>query len=231
MVPPLLVSAPGRSLASYFPDVKPALLLAIVKHEFDPGQLFKIDPQLRDKPGDGRLQLLDAGILIKAERDASPKEYPSFRSLHDPLHIYFNILMHQLIASGNHQALLDFTHGSSKYMSGLYKLYMEYEWPQVLEYHFRYHNRRVVEMQEGIYGGWEHVDGDLMSLHLFGHPKARPSKPGNQSNWQVTKDVSKQFCHAFNTGKCPSPCKSGRIHKCRKCSSPDHSMGSCSKSD
>ena len=116
MALPLLVSVPSRSLASYFPDVKPVLLLAIVKHEFDPGQLFKIDPQLRVKPGDSRLQLSDTGILIKAERDASPKEYPSFCSLHDPLHIYFNILMHQLIVSGNHQALLNFTHGSSKYV-------------------------------------------------------------------------------------------------------------------
>jgi len=226
-----MANSPGRSLASYFPDVKPALLLAIVKHEFDPGQIFKIDPQMRDKPRDGHLQLSEAGVLIKAERDASPKEYPSFRSLHDPLHIYFNILMHQLIALGNHQALLDFAHGSSKYMSGLYKLYIEYEWPQVLEYHFRFHNRRIVEMQEGSYGGWEHVDADLMSLHLFGHPKSRPAKPSNQAAWPTPKDVSKQYCHAFTAGKCPSPCKSGRIHKCCKCGSADHSASSCSKSD
>jgi len=74
--------------------MKPVLLLAITKHEFNPGQLFKIDPQLKDKPRDSHLQLSDTGVLIKAERDASPKEYPSFQSLHDLLHIYFNILMH-----------------------------------------------------------------------------------------------------------------------------------------
>ena len=77
-VPPLVGNPPGRSLASYFPDVRPALLLAITKHEFDLGQIFKIDPQMRDKPRDGHLQLSEAGILIKAERDASPREYPSF---------------------------------------------------------------------------------------------------------------------------------------------------------
>ena len=88
--------------------------------------------------------------------------------------------MHQLIMSRNHQAMLKFAHGSSKYMSGLYKLYVEYKWPQVLEYHFRFHNHQMVEMQEGSYGGWEHVDADLMSMHLFGHPRTRPPKKYSQ---------------------------------------------------
>jgi len=39
---------------------------------------------MKDRPKDAHLQLSDMGILIKAERDSSPKEYPSFRSLHDP---------------------------------------------------------------------------------------------------------------------------------------------------
>jgi len=76
--PPLIANPPSRSLASYFPDTKPTLLLAIIKHEFDPSQLFKIDPHLKDKPKGMHLQLSDMGILKKAERDASPKEYPSF---------------------------------------------------------------------------------------------------------------------------------------------------------
>jgi len=70
-----------------------------------------------------------------------------------------------------------------------------------------------------------------MSLHLFGHPKARLAKQGNQPMWLSLKDVSKQFCHAFTYGKFPSPCKSGRIHKCCKCSSLDHGAKSCPKSD
>ena len=54
--------------------------------------------------------------------DTSPKEYPSFRSLHDPLQIYFNILMHQLITLGNLPVLMQIANSSSKYMAGLYKL-------------------------------------------------------------------------------------------------------------
>jgi len=210
MAPPLVANTTGRSLASYFPDVRPALLLAIAKHEFDPGQLFKIDPQMKDRPKDSHLQLSEAGILIKAERDASPKEYPSFRSLHDPLHIYFNILMHQLIASGNHSSLIDFAHGSSKYISGLYKLYLEYEWPQVLEYHFKFHNRCIVEMQEGSYSGWGHVDADLMSFHLFGHPSHGPPSLAASSQGLQPRTCRSNIAMHFLTGNARHPGRLGR---------------------
>src|SRR5882724_12327873 len=77
---------------------------------------------------------------------------------------------------GNQVALIDFTHSSCKYISGLYKLYLEYQWPQVLKCHFKFHNCQVVEMHEGSYASWGHVDLDLMTIYLFGHPKLRPSK-------------------------------------------------------
>src|SRR5882724_295185 len=99
------------------------------------------------------------------------------------------------------------------------------------EISLQFHNRHVVEMQEGIYAGWGHVNSDPMSLHLFGHPKSRPTKPSPSQPWSGTKDVSKQFCHAFTYRKCPSPCKSGRIHKCCKCNSLEHGAGTCSKAD
>src|SRR5882672_6261357 len=40
MAPPLVANMTGRSLTSYFLDMRPTLLLEITKHEFDPGQLF-----------------------------------------------------------------------------------------------------------------------------------------------------------------------------------------------
>jgi len=206
-------------------------LLAISKHEFNPGQLFKIDLQLKDQPKDSHLKLSEGGILIKAERDASPKEYPSFRSLHDPLHIYFNVLMHQLIVASNPTSLIDFAHGSSKYISGLYKIYIKYERPQVLEYHIKFHNRQIVEMLEGLYTGWGHVDANLMSIYLFGHPKSQPPRHTGQQLASALKDTLKQFCYGISYGKCPSPCKAGRIHKCHKCSLPDHGASSCPKSE
>src|SRR5882724_11813803 len=163
--------------------------------------------------------------------DTSPKEYPSFRSIHDPLHIYFNILMHQLITLGSPAPLTLFAHSSTKYMSGLYKLYLKYEWPQVLEYHFKFHNCHIVEMQDGIYNGWAHMDVDLMAMFLFSHPKAQQIKPASQQSGSGTKDISKQVCHAFTYDKCASPCKTGRTHKCRKCNLMDHGAVSCTKAD
>jgi len=44
-VPPLVANPPGRSLASYFPDVRPTLLLAIAKHEFDQAKYSKSTPK------------------------------------------------------------------------------------------------------------------------------------------------------------------------------------------
>src|SRR5882724_12080922 len=198
---------PGRSLASYFPDIRPVLLLAISKHNFNPGHLFKLDLQMKDRSKDSVLQLSDTGILIRAERDASPKEYPSFRSLHDPLHIYFLVITHQLIMSSNTSALVNFTQGSSKCMLALYKLYLDYKWPQVLEYHFKFDNCCMVEMQEGHYGGWEHMDSSLMSVHLYGHPKTCPIKPTATSTWTSAKDMSKQTYNAVQYAKCATPCR------------------------
>jgi len=49
--PPLVDNPPSRSLASYFPDVKPVLLV-ITKHKLNLGKLFKVDPQLQNRPKD-----------------------------------------------------------------------------------------------------------------------------------------------------------------------------------
>ena len=154
-----------------------------------------------------------------------------FQSLHDPLHIYFAVIMHELIMSSNTPALIDFIHGSSKYLSSLYKLYLDCEWLQVLEYHFKFHNCHIVKMQEGQYGGWEQVDSNLMSIHLYRHLKTYQSKPNASSNWTSNKDVLKQVCNTFQYSKCTVPCKTGRIHKCQKCNSLDHGLPVCTKAD
>ena len=63
------------------------------------------------------------------------------------------------------------------------------------------------------YGGWEHVDGGLMSIHLYGHPKTRPIKPATTSTWTSAKDMSKQTCNAVQYAKCATPCRTGWVHK------------------
>jgi len=71
---------------------------------------FKINPQLKDRP---RITTCSyrGWHSIKAERDASPRNthHSGIQGpCHDPLHIYFNVLMNQLIASGNQASLINF---------------------------------------------------------------------------------------------------------------------------
>jgi len=93
--------------------------------------------------------------------------------------------------------LIQITHCSCKYISRLYKLYLKYEWPQVLEYHFKFHNCHMVEMQEGIYVGWEHVDTDLMSVHLLATPShGLPSQVHSQPGWGPKTCQSNSATHS-----------------------------------
>ena|SRR5882724_4578616 len=61
----------------------------------------------------------------------------------------------------------------------------------------------VIEMQEGLYAGWGHVDGNLMSLHLFGHPKSRTVKSSPSQPWWGTKDVSNSSATQSPMGNAP----------------------------
>jgi len=52
--------------------------------------------------------------------------------------------------------------------------------------------------KEGSYAGWGHVDADLISIYLFGHPKFEPSKLiiSTIMEWP-SKDVSKHLSHVY----------------------------------
>jgi len=62
-------------------------------------------------------------------------------------------------------------------------------------------------MQEGFYGGWEHIDSDLMSHHLFGHPKAQLAKQAQQPVWSTPKDMLKTILPCFQVQQMPYPCQ------------------------
>ncbi|KAF8524500.1 hypothetical protein JB92DRAFT_2600814, partial [Gautieria morchelliformis] len=131
-----------------FPHIESALRLAIVKHEFRPSHLYKLDATVKEHPKSKAFEISDDGEFLQREREASPKDYPSFRALYDPLVIYFEILQYFIIASGN--------------------VYMRYEWSAVLQYHFMFHNRRIAEMRNGDDSAWRIMDTELASLYLYG---------------------------------------------------------------
>ncbi|KAF8576426.1 hypothetical protein K439DRAFT_1302604, partial [Ramaria rubella] len=129
-----------------FPQVKAALQLAIARHEFRPGHLYKLDSTIKDKPKTKTFEISDNGDFTQHDRDASPKDYPSFHALFDPLSIYFEILQFFIIASGN------------------------------IPYHFTFHSRRLAKMCDGNYSGWRVINAELASLHLYGNIKQSPHK-------------------------------------------------------
>ena len=223
VLPISLNPASGMSLDCSFPHVNPALWLAIAKHKFCPGHLYKLDAIVKEKPTAKTFEISDNGMFMQHERDASSKDYPSFHMLFDPLVIYFEILQFFIISSGNVAAIHQVNLGCSEYLCILYQIYSRYEWSAVLQYHFMFHNHHLAEMHDGDYSGWQIMDSELASLYLYGNPKAKSTSYSNTSS----SSNAKQICFAFQSAKCASPCTHGRIHKCKICSSPYHGRSAC----
>ncbi|KAF8523587.1 hypothetical protein JB92DRAFT_2657730, partial [Gautieria morchelliformis] len=156
-----------------FPHVDPALRLAIAKHEFRPGHPYKLNAMVKEKPTAKTFEISDDGAFTQCERDASPKDHPSFHALIDPLIVYFKILQYFIISSGNVAASLQVNLGCSEYLHIRHLLSIRhesrrshYEWSVVLQYHFMFHNHHLAEMHDGDYSSWRIMDSELASLYL-----------------------------------------------------------------
>jgi hypothetical protein len=126
-VPPISLNpASGVSLDRSFPHVESALRLAIAKHEFRPGHLYKLDA-VKEKPKPKTFEISDDGEFTQRDKEASPKDYPSFRALFDPLVVYFEILQYFIASSGNVAAIQQVIIGCSEYLRILYQIYSRYE--------------------------------------------------------------------------------------------------------
>jgi len=89
----------GMSLLDLFPSVKAGVLLDIARHDFEPGDLYKLDSKYRDKAERSILDLTGSTLTL---RTTSTKDYPSFHSLFPPLTVYFRILT-SYASSGNRE--------------------------------------------------------------------------------------------------------------------------------
>jgi len=224
-IPPISLNpVSGMSLDHSFPHIKPALQLAISRHDFHPRHLYKLETSIKEKPRSKTFEISEQGDFTQWESDGSPKDYPSFQSLFDPLMTYFEILQFFIISSGNVPTIQQVVLGCSEYLRILYQIYSKYEWHAVIKYHFMFHSHRLAEMHDGDYSGWRTIDPELASLYLYGNTKPHVLKSTPSSS-----STAKQSCFSFQSGKCPSPCAHGYIHKCCKCDSPDHGKYACPK--
>jgi hypothetical protein len=111
-VPPISLNpVSGMSLDRSFPHIESVLRLAIARHKFWLGHLFKLDSTMKEKPKPKTFKISDEGKFTQWERDASPKDYPSFCALYDSLVTYFELLQFFIISSGNLPAIHQITLG------------------------------------------------------------------------------------------------------------------------
>ena len=80
----------GTSLLDIFTEVKASVLLDISRHEFEPGDLHKLDSRYRDKADRSVLEL--DGCTLKIKSESSTKDYPSLDYILTPLTVYFEVL-------------------------------------------------------------------------------------------------------------------------------------------
>ena len=111
------------SLDHSFPHVEPALRLVIMKHDFHPGHLYKLDVTIKECPKPRMFEISDNSEFTQCDHDASPKDYPSFHALFDPLVVYFEILEYFIISSSNIPAIQQVVLGYSEYLHLLYQIY------------------------------------------------------------------------------------------------------------
>jgi hypothetical protein len=214
----------SKSLRSHFPSIKATTLLEIVRHSFEADDIHKLDHQ--DRPSFDSKAKLPPGL---------PQQIKGPYDLIVPLLTYFQVLQTHAASSG--ASALDvaqIANGGMTYISNLIEFSTRYQWSAVLRYHTRFHDVRRAAMSAGDYSGWDGIDTLLLGQTLAGREKSMEKKSSLSSDGgsgsAKSKPKSQQFCFAFNKGTCSSPCEDGRMHKCRKCESPDHPEKSCPKS-
>ncbi|KDQ17030.1 hypothetical protein BOTBODRAFT_223454 [Botryobasidium botryosum FD-172 SS1] len=226
------VTAPhanGRPLSKTFPTIDVSVLAEIMRHEFKPRHLYKLDSYPWDKSDRTVFHLKGGHFAVKD----SPciKDYPSYSSLIDPLEIYFNVLVQALVGSGRASVVAEASLAFSKYLTQLRKFSDDNEWAAVLQYHMECYHKRIREMEQGDYSGWAYIDSEARDKFLRQRPRTHaPISRKSSSPPKPRAKAAMEICNKFNVGACPSPCENGRLHKCKTCSGTDHGQSACSKS-
>ncbi|TBU48271.1 hypothetical protein BD309DRAFT_950041 [Dichomitus squalens] len=218
----------GKSLLDLFPSIEGSVLLEIARHEFRPGDLYKLDPRHKDR---ATRQVLDVSSGVVSVRDQAPRDYPNFHSLYLPLITFFNVLGGFASTGGDAIALYQLTSSSSEYLARMVQFSQDYQWSAVLAYHFDFHYKRRREMLRGDYSGWATIDTSLQAEHLIGRERARPSGTPKGSAGGSSRPRDTEPCRNFNKGTCASPCHWNRPHKCLGCGATDHGQSACRRAN
>ncbi|KIJ35484.1 hypothetical protein M422DRAFT_262265 [Sphaerobolus stellatus SS14] len=140
-IPPISHNpAAGMSFDRMFHNVDLALRLAIAKHEFRPEQIWKLDSLAKERSKSKSFELDDDGSWTKKEKAATSKDYPTQRSLFDPLTCYFQMVQLYILYSAGINSAGQVIFALGEYLRQLQNLAAEYKWNAVLRYHFEFHS-------------------------------------------------------------------------------------------
>ncbi|KAI0749106.1 hypothetical protein C8Q74DRAFT_1222744 [Fomes fomentarius] len=136
---PLSVPPAGASLLDLFPTIDSSVLLEITRHEFKPGDLYKLDTRHNEHTSRQVLELSSRVVLV---RNKAPRDYPSFNSLYIPLSTYFNVLAGFASTGGDANALYHLSSSTAVYLARLAQFSQDYQWSATVAYHFGFHYTR-----------------------------------------------------------------------------------------
>ncbi|KAF7368055.1 Integrase/recombinase xerD [Mycena sanguinolenta] len=209
-IPPLNAPAGASpSLRSLFPDIKSACITAVITHDLEAADLYKLDVRVKDSEPTYSLSATGTFEMNMAKH----KAYKNLNSVIFPLHTYFAILTSHL--PGRPAATVYFY----CYLTHLATLASEYEWAAVLEYHTLFFNRRRGEMLTGSYEGWATSDIGLLSTYVYPHRKPI-NVTAKTKKAAAAGATGAEPCRNFNSGKCESPCAWKRPHGSGRTCSP-----------
>lgn len=164
--PPTPAGDPA-DLSALFQHVDAETLQAILNHSLPAAELYKLDTRRILEAQWHMIDLEDSTVTFRCIPSAR-EIYQTLDSLLVPLNTYFSILCVHGLSNGQSVKL---PYYFFKYSSHLVKITQQYEWHAVLLYHFAFFARRCTEMLQGVYGGWEKIDVDLMEELLVQHRK------------------------------------------------------------
>ncbi|KAF9477639.1 hypothetical protein BDN70DRAFT_96064 [Pholiota conissans] len=166
---------PCEPLYEIFPFIPPSVILEIVRFEFSPLDLYKLDAtawlksdqvsQIRHIRKAQDFRVYGAARNSKATKDC----YPDFLSVLGPLLVYFDVLASFAASAGKVAGTYTVVRCCSEYCNSLAFLSGKYDWPPVLQYHIQFFLKRSTDMAGGMYTGWNFEDRLLIDEYLAGH--------------------------------------------------------------
>ncbi|KAJ7630393.1 hypothetical protein FB45DRAFT_1027619 [Roridomyces roridus] len=137
-------------LNEQYPHVAPHLILKVVRHQLEPLDVARLDPDRKET-------VFEHGCFWT--------DHLTIESLVAPLAIYFRILQSWVSAtSRNDDSENLVSQCALAYIAHLHELNEHYEWVFVLQYHVSFHEKQRKLMRRGEYSQWNVVDMDLVGI-------------------------------------------------------------------